>query len=75
MYYMKDRLERRGKGESRQTKAKGHRFTFFSFIAMALFLILFKAVNPQMQLRSILIPFGCVLLACLMMIFMARRKG
>ncbi|MDR1471257.1 MAG: hypothetical protein LBS75_01925 [Synergistaceae bacterium] len=78
MYYIRERREKRTRERERQiqtqTKAGGgHRFTFFSLMAIALFLAVLKAVNPKMPLGPVLIPFGCVLLACLTMIFLARR--
>ena len=54
--------------------SRGGRFTLFSFFAIGVCLAIMKVANPDLPMRSPLLMFGGVMLACMMMYRIGRKK-
>lgn len=52
---------------------RGTKLTFVSFMAVAGCMAVMKAMNPDMSLRSPMMMFGSVFMACVIMIIIGRR--
>lgn len=79
MYYRRESRRRRYENAAEQpsprsSRNRGARFTFFSFFAIGICLAIMKVANPDLPMRSPLLMFGGVMLACLMMYRIGRKK-
>lgn len=54
-------------------RERGMRFTFISFALVAASMLVMKAVNPDISLRSPVMMFASVFFACVMMTMIARK--
>ena len=68
-----DKFEKIGKPD-KPSQNRGARFTFFSFFAIGICLAIMKVANPDLPMRSPLLMFGGVMLACIMMYRIGRKK-
>ncbi len=70
-----DDLSRDLKREQRQNpkRDRGMKFTFISFFIVALTMVVMKAVNPDLPMRSPVLMFASVFVACILMMVIARR--
>ena len=54
-------------------KYRGGTFTFLSFFSVIACMAVMKAVNPDVSLRAPAMMFASVVMACVLMIIIARR--
>lgn len=55
-------------------RSRGTKYTFASFASVAACLAVMKAVNPDLPLTSPVLVFASVVMACLIMLFVARKR-
>ena len=73
MHYLKRKRERR-RMEEYVPKRRGFSMTVISLAAAGAFIAVTKAKNPGMDIKPMMMMFGSVVFACVVMNFISVRK-